>query len=220
MKRSIWLAVCLLLCVVGTVSNARADSQSWVFTGTNDAVHLPCSAGAPCAEITIATSGDFATFTVSSLLTGYIFDTLGFNSSVGVSLVAGSGTGELGSYSLGGSGNEDGWGTFGHNFDTGKSGGSSGTDCVVTAGNPGAGCTFSFEVQAGSALSVSNFKIASSGGTGSGFFAGHMAASDNRSGYAGSPSPLTPIGEPGTISVLGSGLLAAFGLLRRRVLSL
>lgn len=216
MRKILWLALCLWLCVVGIATTAMADSASWVLTGTNDAGSLPCSAGAPCASVMISTSGDVATFTVSSLLSGWVFDTFGFNSSVAVSLVAGSGTGELGSYSLGGSGNEDGWGSFGNNFHTGKAGGSSGGDCVVTAGSPGPGCTFSFKVMASSALTVANFEILSSGGNGSGYFAGHMASA-SKSGYSGKPSPVTPpISEPGALLLLLPGLLYGGGALRQR----
>lgn len=135
MKKSLWFALALLLCVTAGISSAWAGSQSWYFEGTNSPSNLPCSSGGPCGEVTLSVSGNTATFTVSSLLSGYIFDTFGFNSSVGISLVSASG--EVGSFSLGGSGNEGGWGSFGHNFHTGESGGSNGHQCVVTGGVPG-----------------------------------------------------------------------------------
>jgi hypothetical protein len=215
MKKSLWFALALMLCVTAGASSAWAGSQSWYFEGTNSPSNLPCSSGGPCGEVTLTVSGNTATFTVSSLLSGYIFDTFGFNSTVGVSLVSASG--EVGSFSMSGSGNEDGWGSFGHNFDTGKAGGSKGTDCTVSGGVPGAGCTFTFTVKCTSncTLSLSDFEVASSGGNGSGYFAGHMA-SKKKSGYAGNPVPF-PIDEPSTLTVLGSGLLAAGGFLRRRI---
>jgi hypothetical protein len=216
MRKTGWLALCLLLCLTATASIAKADSQSWYFTGTNSPGTVPCSSGAPCGEITLSVSGSQATFTVSSLLSGYIFDSLGFNSNVGVTLLSASG--EVGAFSLGGAGNEDGWGTFGHNFDTGKNGGSNGGDCVVTGGVPGAGCTFTFTVKCTSncTLSLSNFEITSTGGNGSGFFAGHLAAGGGNTGFVGSPTMIS-VDEPSTLSVLGFALFGAGGLLRRRI---
>ena len=219
MRKSVWFMLGLLLCVTVAVSSARADSQTWYFTGTNAPAQVPCSAGGPCGEITLTTSGSTATFTVSSLLSGYIFDTFGFNSNVGITLLSASG--EVGAFSLGGSGNEDGWGNFDHNFNTGKNGGSSGTDCVVTGGVPGAGCTFTFTVKCTSncTLSLSNFEITSTGGNGSGFFAGHLAAGGGKTGFVGNPTTVQ-VDEPATLSVVGAGLLAAAGLLRRRILGM
>ena len=217
--RTTYCLVAVLILAAMTTVPAWADSQSWYFNGTNSPSDLPCSAGSPCGEVTLNVSGSNATFTVTSLLNGYVFDSFGFNtiSGVSVSLVAGSGTGELGAgYNLGGSGNEDGWGSFKYNFDTGLSGGSKGSDCHVVGGVPGSGCTFTFTVKcAGSCtLSLADFEKSSSGGNGSGYFAGHMASS-RKSGYAGNPVPI-PVNEPATLSVMGAGLLSAAGVLRRR----
>lgn len=211
--RFTFLAICLL-----AASFASADSQTWDLVGTNDSSGLPCTMIAPCASVTINASGHDATFTVTSLLNGYVFDKFGFNTIAGVStlsLVAGGETGELGSYSLGGSGTEGGWGSFLHNFDTGLSGGSKGGDCA----NHGAGCTFTFEVTSTSSLSVASFEKLTSGGVGSGYFAGHMASA-SKSGYGGNSQLLAPLPEPPTTAVLASGLLVGIGLLGRRTLTL
>ena len=200
-------------------SLSYADSiQSWYLVGTNSPGNLPCSMAAPCAEVTIDVNnaGTNATFTVSSLLNGWVFDTFGFNTGgVAVSLVSGSG--EVGAYSLGGSKNEDGWGSFEHTFDTGKSGGSDGADCKGNPGSPGPGCTFSFQLS-GTSLSLATFENASTGGNGSGFFAGHTA-SDANSGYAGDSMQFNSIPEPGMMMILTPGLLTAAGLLKWRVSS-
>lgn len=207
-------ALWLWLLLAGMAVGAKADSGTWYFTGSNTS-SLPCSASAPCAEVTITTSGNYATFTVSSLLSNWVIDTFGFNSLKGVTLVPGSLTGELGFYSLGGAGNEDGWGSFSRNFHTGVLGGSRAADCKVTGGIPGPGCTFSFEVKATSALTLANFEILSSGGNGSGYFAGHIASS-SRSGYYGTPVQGS-IPEPGALLVLVPGLVFAGKRLRHQL---
>jgi len=200
------------IAVVTLMSMASADTV-WNLTGSNDP-NLPCTASAPCAQVTISTSGDDATFTVSSLLSGWVFDRFGFNSNVAASLISASG--EVGAYSLSGPANENGWGSFGNTLITGKTGGSNGSDCVVTGGVPGSGCTFSFILQFASNASISNFEIASSGVSGSGFFAGHMAAA-SKSGYAGQ-SVMIPAPEPSwTVLLLGACLAELFGPLRRRL---
>ncbi len=149
---------------------------------------------------------------MSSLLSGWVVDKFGFNSSLAPTLLSASG--EVGSYSLSGSGNEDGWGSFGNTFITGENGGSMGNVCMVTSGVPGSGCSFSFILQFASNASISTFEIASSGGSGSGFFAGHMASPSN-SGYAG--NPVVPVPEASWGGLLLGTCLAEFaGLFRRK----
>jgi hypothetical protein len=220
MKKTLWFALALLVCVTATTNFARADSESWNFTGTNSPGNVPCSSAAPCGQITLTTNGtSYATFTVSSLLSGYVFDSFGFNTTPGITLSLFSSSGEVNNPSLGGAGNEDGWGSFAHNFNTGKSGGSSGGDCAVSGGVPGAGCTFTFTVKCTNncILSLSNFEVTSSGGNGTGYFAAHLAAGNGKTGYVGSPTQITQIDEPMTLNVMGVGLLTVGGLLRRRI---
>lgn len=224
MAKKIWIVSVLAACFATFTAAASADStMSWDLVGSNGAP--ACTSTTPCAQVTLDVNGNLATFTVTSLFNGWVFDTFGFNAASGtpptpitLTLVPGSGTGEVGAYSLGGSGNEDGWGDFLYNFETGKHGGSSGGDCVVTGGHAGPGCTFGFQVQSTSALTLADFEVASSGGTGSGFFAGHEASSTN-SGYSGNSQPIPPpISEPAALAVVVPGLLVALGQLRRRVL--
>jgi len=212
-RRVAFFAISVLLVTVGALPLSADTTQTFLLEGSNASL---CSSAAPCAQVTVDVNnaGNTATFTVSSLLNGYVFDSFGFNSSATVALVAGSGTGELGTYSLTGPGSitEDGWGKFDYEFDTGKTGGSNGGDCVVTSGSPGTGCTFSFVVS-GTGLTVTDFEVASSGDSGSTDFVGHMANGANSGGYAG--DAVAP--EPTSLVLFGSGLLGVGLVLRRRL---
>jgi hypothetical protein len=205
-------AIATLFCL-STFAAVGAYAQTWDFTGTNASGALPCSAAAPCGQVSIDvnSAGTAATFTVTSLLNNYVFDSFGFNAVAGGSilpLTLGSSSGEVSGATLGGSGNEDGWGKFDYNFQTGVSGGSKGGNCTVTGGSASAGCTFSFTVD-GTGLTLADFEVASSGGNGSGLFAGH-AASPSQSGYEGSPQAVT-VPEGSSIPMLGACGLALLG---------
>ena len=213
-----------VLCSIGVLvamtvlasSGATADPVQFLLTASN-AGGPACSVATPCAEVTIdiSASGATATFTVSSLLSGYVFDTFGFNSSASVSFVPGSGTGEVGTYSIKGPGSygQDGWGNFDFLFDTGENGGSNGGDCVVTGGTPGPGCTFSFQVT-GTGLTLADFEITSTNDSnGTTFFAGHMANGTPYTGYVGQA-----VSEPGELPQLLLGLLFVGAFLGRRYL--
>jgi hypothetical protein len=160
------------------------------------------------------TSSTSATYTVTSLDSGYVWDTFGFNGPTGLTLVSSSG--ELGSSpTLGGSGNEDGFGSFDYNFDTGLSGGSKGGDCTVTGGTPNAGCTFSFTVHGTGLTAALLDGTTSSGGAGSGLFAAHLASTNN-SGYVGDTVSAVSINqlsvpEGASVPMLGVAATALLG---------
>jgi len=223
MAARIWIVSALLVCLATLTGTALADSSmSWDLTGTNAPGQLPCSSAAPCVEVTLDVNANMATFTVSSLLSGWVIDSFGFNTASGVpALMSGGASGEIGpSSKLEGPGSfaQDGWGKFTYDFKTGKDGGSSGGDCVVTAGKPGPGCTFVFSLTSTTTLTLADFEVQSSGGSGSGYFAEHEASSSH-SGYGGSTlAAPPPLSEPAALAVVVPGLLVAFGQFRRRVL--
>src|ERR1700752_425536 len=127
----------LLFCfsMLAAVTASADSTQSWLLTASN-AGGPACSSGSPCASVSldVSSTGNTATFTVTSLNNGYVFDTFGFNAETGATGTQGSGSllnlsllsssGEVNSPSLGGLGNEDGWGKFDYHFSTGKNGGS------------------------------------------------------------------------------------------------
>ena len=211
-----------------TAVGAYADqTQTWVLTTANPGGPA-CSSTSPCAQITLDVNGagTAATFTVTSLDNGYIFDTFGFNAETGgngnqgsgtaISLSLGSTSGEVSGPSLGGSGKEDGWGTFDYNFNTGENGGSNGGDCSVSGGVASAGCTFTFTVN-GTGLTLADFEYISTGGNGSGIFAGHSANLIGPTGYIGNPQTPAPVPEPSSLAMLGSGLFGLATIARRKL---
>jgi hypothetical protein len=229
MKFSCVGAVLFCFSMLAVVTASADSTQSWLMSGSNTS-SVPCSSASPCASVSldINTGGTSATFTVTSLNNGYVFDTFGFNAESGATGTQGTGSllnlsllsssGEVSSPSLGGLGNEDGWGKFDYNFSTGKTGGSSGSDCSVSGGAASAGCTFSFTLS-GTGLTLADFKLVSAnknGGPGSDLFAGHEANGSGFTGYVGSETP-APVPEPSMLAMLFSGFIAA-GTFGRRFL--
>jgi hypothetical protein len=212
-------AVILLL---GTT--AMADTT---LTLTNGFLPGGCPAGG-CASVGISVNGaaNTATFTVSSLLAGYQFDTFGFNYTGGGTLsLFGTPTGAVSVASLSGLGNEDGFGKYLYNFNTGINGGSTGFACDGTAAD--SDCTFSFTVTGPTISGVSQFESLVNGsnqGDSLTWFAGHLASSPC-TGYVGGggdatsrPSDTgtctpTDVPEPASMQLLGvGGLLSSLGL--------
>ncbi len=210
MRKTAWFAFCLLICLSFAATSAFADSQTWNFTGTSSQTGAPCSTAAPCGQVTLTTSGDFATFTVTSLLTGYVFQLFDFNYAgpwYALSITSSSGVGVFNQCSP--SCINNGWGDFNQVVQSTRTP----SGCIVTGGVPGPGCTMTFTVRCNDKAScnMSDFTIMQSGALGSGYFSGTLYHNSDFRGEVGR------IDEPATFSVLGSGLLAAAGILRRRL---
>lgn len=226
--------VLLTLLLLAFSTSAMADS--FALPVTNGFTTCPTFSGVTeCAivNLTINPSGK-AVFTVTSLLNGYQFDTFGFNYTGGGTLALVGASGAINtsdpSYGLSGPGSfaQDGFGKFTYLFDTGVNGGSTGSNCQVTAsGVASAGCIFSITLS-GSSLSTSLFESLSSGGAGNGnvYYAGHVAGS-TCTGYVGGPANsgtsngtsgcVPPVPEPATFMLLGPGLGAIGFMIRRKL---
>jgi hypothetical protein len=236
LKRSLGLlALCFIVMTLGAVQ-LHADQFTFTLNFTNGFI-ATCPSGG-CATVNIVATGTQATITVSSLLSGYQFDSFGFNLSSGtITSFSSSGTVNTANpnYGLGappaGPWALNGFGKFQYVFDTGINGGSTGGNCVVTSGSPSAGCTFVLTLNGTGLTSYQLFEVLSSGGAGDGnaWFAGHVAGSTctgfvgggnpsgNTNGSSGCGPVQTP--EPNTLSLLGFVRRRALWV-RRRVLSI
>ncbi len=239
MKRNTIIFTSFLFSLVLLIGATTARADTFYLNLTNG--FATCSTD--CASVTIDVTSTTATFTVTSGLNGYVFDNFSFNAGIGgdattpltLSLTSVTGT-------LQGptpppdppSQQSDGFGAFDYTYLTGFTGGSQGSQCTVSGGVPSAGCTFTFTVS-GTGFALIDFTIDSTGGNGTGYFSGHMAAGDDYcTGYVGgidgSESHTlggtgnlkpdcgpTTTPEPGSISLLLAGLLGLAGIVRRRL---
>ncbi len=209
------MAVGVVLSVLG-VAPLRADTVVPLDL-TNG--FITCPAGG-CAEVTIdVTSSTSATLEFTSLLSGYQFDTVGFNITGGTISSIAPPTPKSGGT------NQDGFGKFGYVYDTGNNGGSTGSACNGTIAD--AACDFTLTIT-GTGLSAADFETVGSADT---WFAGHIASA-TCTGYVGGGGPATTnpddggacsstsAPEPGTSGMLGIGLggllLLGFGFSSRR----
>jgi hypothetical protein len=185
--------------------------------------------GCAIVNISVNDAGNTATFTVSSLMSGFQFDTFGFNFTGGSLALSGTPTGAVSGPSFSGLGNEDGFGKYLWNFNTGINGGSTGSACNGTVADTD--CTFVFTVSGANISNVTQFDSLLNGTNNDSatWFAGHLA-SGTCTGYVGggggletapsSDGSCTPtVPEPGSTSLLGlGGLLSGLGLTVRRLL--
>jgi len=229
LKRSLALLPLFFIVMTLGAVQLRADSMSFTLNYTNG--FTTCPAGG-CASVNIVASGTQATITVSSLLSGYQFDSFGFNLSSGtITSFTSSGAVNTTNSQYGlsappaGPWAQNGFGKFQYVFDTGINGGSTGGNCIVTSGSPSAGCTFALTLNGTGLTSYQLFQVLSSGGAGDGntWFAGHVAGSTctgfvgggNPSGNTNGSSGCTPVQapEPNTLSLLGLGLFSVLMVL-------
>jgi hypothetical protein len=200
----------LLTLVVGASTSARAD---YVLNVTNG--FATCGPnGCGSVNISINGSGTQATFTVTSLMSGYQFDSFYFN---GPSLTLITG---LSYNATPPPFNADGFGGFNYLYDTGINGGSTGSNCSTdgTVSGSSAGCTFTFTLS-GSGFTSSTFYS----GIDVNNFAGHLAngtctgyVGDGTNSGSGTTADCTSTPEPASLSLLVSGMIGLAGLLRTK----
>ena len=224
MTGAVMLAFCLAF-----GGAAKADTTATVFLDlTNGFITTTGTSTCPvpgCAQVIIdvASGGGSASLEFTSLMSGFQFDTVGFNFN-------GNGTGTITSPATTNPGNEDGFGVFMYNFDTGINGGSTGVNCSGVASD--LDCDFFVHIT-GSNLSVADFEtLSTSPGKGNGGdlveFAGHIASS-SCTGYVGGGggsttnstggSCTTSVPEPRSLTMLLFGFLAIGGFAVRRSLT-
>jgi hypothetical protein len=207
------LMLATLMIVVCACSGAAFADNIAYFTQTNSPGNLPCSPATPCGYIDIALgTGSFSgqlvvTVQLSGPAQNFQFDRMGFNSDVMSGLFldcfnfASTCTSGVGMATLGGSKQEDGFGRFDYTLNTGLNGGSG---C-----NPdGMGCEnlFTFVISdTNGPLSLSDFDT---------FVAGHVA---NGAGSGFIATGGSPVPEPTSLLLFGSGFLSMLGYIRRRM---
>ena len=229
MKRILMSGVAMLAVCLALGGAAQGDTTGLVYLNlTNGFITTTGTSTCPvpgCAQVSIdvATGGGSATLEFTSLMSGFQFDTVGFNFN-------GNGTGTITTPAKTDPGNEDGFGVFMYNFDTGINGGSTGHFCDGMESTTA--CDFTVTI-AGSGLTVADFEtLSSSPGNGNGGdlvqFAGHIASSactgyvgggggSTTNSTGGSCTTSTP--EPGSLTMLVFGLLAIGGFAVRRSLT-
>ena len=218
MKRILMSGAVMLALCLAFGGAAKADTFETVFLNLTNGF-TTCTPNCAQVFIDVNTGGTSATLTFTSLLSGFQFDTVGFNSNDATISVTG------GPLKNNPPNAQDGFGKFGYVVDTGINGGSTGSSCNGTTGD--ADCNFIVTIT-GTGLTLSNFHTLSIGGD-SVFFAGHIA-SDTCTGFVGGGGGATDgttggtcgttsTPEPGSLSMLGIGLLAIGGFARRRFLT-
>jgi hypothetical protein len=181
-----------------SISLQSASADVFTIDRDNSAGSL-CSVASPCGTVTV--TGTSTLHVVISMNSPFgVFgnnDTFGFNVNGPTSGVSMSNFSNSNFDGSGGSGNEDGWGTF--NFRVDGPGGS------------GAVSTLSFDVtRTGTPFTgPSDIEAGGSGGTGSTIFALHVRNnSSGLTGYAGVDAMVSAVPEPGSVLLLGTVLSA------------
>ena len=218
MKRMLMSGVVMLAVCLALGGAAKADTI--VPLNLTNGFIAACPAGG-CAEVTIHIGplGTSATLEFTSLLSGYQFDTVGFNST-DATIVVTDGTLKSNPPNA-----QDGFGKFGYVVGTGINGGSTGFLCNGTIAD--AACDFTVTIT-GSGLTVADFETLSSGGD-SVWFAGHIASSSctgftgggggSTMNSTGGSCGTTSAPEPRSLTMLAFGLLAIGGFALRRSLT-
>lgn len=204
----LWLAVAAVF-AIGMAPAAHADA---VYNLTYDGCSGGCGPQASFGTVTLhQTDANTVTITVS-LLNDNVFVTTGSHTGFAFNILGGAVTvGTLPSgWSNKGANSEPGFGSFTNGIDCDKGNSNNKSGCAGS--NPWVG-DLTFDVTRGSGLSIGDFGVNGSG---------YVFASDILSGTTGNTGLVAADGnhggvpEPGTLAMLGTGVLGFAGVLRRK----
>jgi len=191
--------------VVLALLGASATHAQTVFQLTTDHCSLVCGPQNSFGTVTLTQDGTNSVLVAVSLLNGNMFVNTGLQGFTfdvaGTATITGLTTG----YTAGGSGMQDGFGTFPYTIEC--------TGCG-SGGSAPLGSTLNFTVTESGGLAVAGFI---QNGDGIFFTADIFSGTTQQTGPVGAPDPGSPTPEPRSMLLFGTGLLLIGAILRRRL---